>query len=152
MSTANTDNTTQSDKTTVTLVQNEKVIQKPIQEVWDYLVNPNNIVKYRSHMSNGSVKLENGTNDGKLSVVGAKLHCECNDKKKTDMEVIQCDAPNKLVMKINDGPWKGYIDTLQLDEVTKIGDDKAAETIVIVSLSMEGSLVSRLMARMHLWR
>ena len=138
MSSAETDTT----ETKVTIVDVQEKINKPVAEIWDFLIDPTNRLRWRTHYENGSVTIENGDNN-KLCL-GAKCTLTDNHGKQVVHQVIKFEPLRSATSKCL-GPYhKGTYTTWYLSQATSPVGSPSSETIVRFHLEISGSWVSRL--------
>jgi hypothetical protein len=129
-------------ESTVTIVDIQEKINKPQLDVWNFLIDPTNRLRWRSHYENGSVTIENGENN-KLCL-GAKCTLTDNHGKQVVHEVIKFEPMSSATSKCL-GPYhKGSFTTWYLLPVERTDGSPSSETLVRFHLEISGSSVTRL--------
>eukprot|EP01083_Nonionella_stella_P093976 263614_1 len=133
---------------TVRILDLSLTIHKSIEEVWQYLIDPNTIIEYCADMANGTVQLENGDNN-KLCQ-GSKLEVVDNYKRKFVTEITVCNEPTEMKSKVIDGPsFVGSSENFQLKDLT---NDGIARTELSYTWDMSGSFLFRMIQSLQFYR
>lgn len=133
---------------TIRIVDLSVTVNRQIEEVWQYLIDPNTMIEYCADMTNGTVELENGHNNKMCQ--GSKLKVVDNYKRKFETEITVCNEPTEIESNVIDGPcFEGSSEKIQLKDVT---DDGVARTEVSYSWDMSGSFLFRMIQSLQFYR
>lgn len=125
----------------------EVTIERPIEDVWQYLIRPQHEKEYMSDLSHASIKLANGV-DGNIQE-GSRITYVDNYHRAFMEDIVKVDEPNEIEGHLIAGDYKGSIKKISLKDVE---GESGAVTLVTFHWDMMGNVFFRWLQRAQFYR
>eukprot|EP00558_Chaetoceros_sp_UNC1202_P002448 CAMPEP_0197241036 /NCGR_PEP_ID=MMETSP1429-20130617/7180_1 /TAXON_ID=49237 /ORGANISM="Chaetoceros sp., Strain UNC1202" /LENGTH=187 /DNA_ID=CAMNT_0042700799 /DNA_START=156 /DNA_END=719 /DNA_ORIENTATION=- len=125
----------------------EVIIERSVEDVWQYLINPQHTKEYMANLSHASIELTNGIN-GNIQE-GSNITYVDNYHRSFIENIVTVDEPNEIEGHFIAGEYCGSIEKIRLRDVE---GESGGATLVKFQWEMVGNVFFRWLQRAQFYR